>query len=132
MLSVGDAIKKAREARGWTLVELSYELRMDKGYLSKLESGAVANPSVWQVHRIAQVFGHTISEFLEEAPAHSPEVLPAPSSEPLDFIEEAAYNAGLETADRLLTEADKEFLAHLSEIRRIYLERVQSGQEPER
>jgi transcriptional regulator with XRE-family HTH domain len=69
VLPVGEALRRARLSKGWTLGELSYQLRLDKGYLSKVENGQVKNPSLEQTARFAHAFGKTISEFLEEAPS---------------------------------------------------------------
>ncbi|GJD50585.1 hypothetical protein OPKNFCMD_3328 [Methylobacterium crusticola] len=66
-LSLAREVKAARKARGWTLAELSAAVRLDKGYLSKVERGLKV-PSVATVLnlaraldvQVAQLFGKTV------------------------------------------------------------------------
>ena len=57
-------IKRLREARGWSQVELSRAARVDQGLLSRLEDG-IGNPSLKTLAAIAKALGVSLSELVD-------------------------------------------------------------------
>lgn len=59
-------VKAARKALGWTLAELSAAVKLDKGYLSKIERGLKA-PSVSTVLNLARALDVSVAQLFGEA-----------------------------------------------------------------
>ena len=59
-------VRAARKAKGWTLSELSANVNLDKGYLSKIERGLKA-PSVSTVLNLARALDVPVAQLFGEA-----------------------------------------------------------------
>jgi len=55
--SFGTVIKRARQARGWTLDFVASRTRSHKGYISGMENGTVNPPSAKLIIRLAKLYG---------------------------------------------------------------------------
>lgn len=63
---LGDLIRQAREARGWTLTELARRSEVDHALVSRIESGQrTGSPTT--LHRLATALGLDAGEVLEAA-----------------------------------------------------------------
>lgn len=61
---LGQSIKRLRENRGMTQLELAKKARVSQPYLSQLEAAGKANPSVDLVARIAKALGVALEDLL--------------------------------------------------------------------
>ena len=59
-------IKRLREERGFTQEELAKKAKLTKPYISQLESGARANPSVSAVKNLARALGVDVQQLLSD------------------------------------------------------------------
>jgi len=59
-------IRELRRRRGWTLEQLASLSGVSRSMLSQIERGA-ANPTLGVAHRIAQAFGLTVGDLVDEA-----------------------------------------------------------------
>jgi transcriptional regulator with XRE-family HTH domain len=64
----GLAVRIARERLGWSQIDLSRESRIDRGYISRIETGS-ADPGLRVQRRLAEALGITLSELVTEAEA---------------------------------------------------------------
>jgi transcriptional regulator with XRE-family HTH domain len=64
--TLGGRIRRLREERGLSLGELETASGVTKGYLSQLESGKAANPSVISATKIAQGLGVRLADLVGE------------------------------------------------------------------
>jgi DNA-binding XRE family transcriptional regulator len=62
------SLKRERERQGLTLADVSERSGIDQAALSKLETGAHANPTLQTLYRIALALGKTIACVLQDAP----------------------------------------------------------------
>lgn len=60
---LGNRVRKLRQERGWTQVELAEMLGIDRSYLSEIETGK-KDPSLRILKAIADGFDLTLSRFL--------------------------------------------------------------------
>ena len=58
-------LRKLRETRGLTQVELARRARVPQGYLAQLESGVKTNPSLDVLKRLARALKVKVGELLE-------------------------------------------------------------------
>jgi transcriptional regulator with XRE-family HTH domain len=65
--AVGRAVRGLRQARGWSLDELSGRSGVSKGMVVQIE-GARTNPSIGTLCRLADAFGVTVARLLERGP----------------------------------------------------------------
>jgi len=71
-LGLGQRIKSAREARGWTQPELGRAVGVSKSAVSQWEKGVVQNLKLGNLFAVAQVLGRDVRELVfGEAHAHS-------------------------------------------------------------
>lgn len=63
MTSMGDRIRSARKAKGWTLSQLSELTSLSISFLSQIERGACA-PSIASLHTICDQIGISVPEAL--------------------------------------------------------------------
>ncbi|MCR8850595.1 helix-turn-helix domain-containing protein [Rossellomorea sp. SC111] len=61
---VGDKIKKMREKRGLTIIELSTKSGISKSYLSSIERGIQKNPSIQVLDKISYALGISSNHLL--------------------------------------------------------------------
>jgi transcriptional regulator with XRE-family HTH domain len=61
---IGSRIKRLREARGLTQLDLSKRARVSQPYLSQLEAGTKANPALRVAQRLAKALGVPINALL--------------------------------------------------------------------
>lgn len=61
---LGKKIRKLRNERVWTLVDLEAQTNIDAGDLSKLELG-YTNSKILTLYKISQAFGITIDKLLD-------------------------------------------------------------------
>jgi len=54
-LTFGDRVRRAREARGWSQVELAKRAQVDASWINRIESGVRHNITLPAAQRIAQV-----------------------------------------------------------------------------
>jgi transcriptional regulator with XRE-family HTH domain len=66
--AVARAVRALRQARGWSLDELSGRSGVSKGMVVQIE-GAKTNPSIGTLCRLADAFGVTVARLLEPGPA---------------------------------------------------------------
>lgn len=66
------SLKQEREGQGLTLAKLSELTGIDQAALSKLETGANANPTLQTLYRIALALGKVIACDLQDVPAVRP------------------------------------------------------------
>jgi len=64
--TVCDRMKQLRKKRGWTLEQLASLSGVSRSMLSQIERGG-ANPTLTVAYRIAQAFGLTLGELVDEA-----------------------------------------------------------------
>lgn len=60
---VGDAIRRARQGRGWTQVELAEAAQLSPNYVARLERGELG-PSLYVAHHLARALGTDIDSLL--------------------------------------------------------------------
>jgi transcriptional regulator with XRE-family HTH domain len=58
-------LKKIRQAKGMTQVELCRKAKIGQGYLAQLEAGVKANPSLGVLKRLAKALKVELRELLE-------------------------------------------------------------------
>lgn len=58
-------LRRFRQAKGWTQVELAKKARVTQALVSQLESGKKGSPSVVPLLRIAKALGVTLEELLQ-------------------------------------------------------------------
>ena len=61
---LGDAIKKARKEKGWTLAKVAQKLNTNGTLISEYERG-LKLPNVYMAFDLAQVLGFDLGEVLE-------------------------------------------------------------------
>ncbi|GEM_PF-1860281 len=64
---LGEAVKRLREQKNMTQDDLREKAGFATGYISRLESGGYASPSITHVFQLAQGLGMTLRDFLEYA-----------------------------------------------------------------
>lgn len=72
---LGEMVKKLREEKNITQIELQEKAGLSSGYVSRFESGEFDAPSITHILRIATAFDMTLRDFLEYA-----ELIPRESS----------------------------------------------------
>ena len=61
----GDAVKRLRLARDWTLPQLAQYSGLSKGLLSKLENaGEECNPTLVTIRKIAKAYGLSVASMI--------------------------------------------------------------------
>ena len=60
-MKIGDNIKKAREAKGWSQKEVALSLKMDQSQYSKIENNKT-DPHLSTIEKIAEALGVSIEE----------------------------------------------------------------------
>jgi transcriptional regulator with XRE-family HTH domain len=58
-------LRELREAKGLTQVELAGKAKVERTYLTKLETGAKVNPSLAILKRLAKALGLPVTALLE-------------------------------------------------------------------
>jgi transcriptional regulator with XRE-family HTH domain len=72
---VGERIRKARDAKGWTQLELAAVSGISQGLISAIENGKVASPSVKTLTRLALALGLPLADLtLEPDPPEESEL----------------------------------------------------------
>ncbi len=61
-----DRLKRLREAKGLTQVQLASTAGITYAYLSMLETGAKRNPSLATLQRLAKALGLSVGELLKQ------------------------------------------------------------------
>lgn len=64
---LGEAVKRLREQKNMTQEELRESAGFATGYISRLEAGEYASPSISQIFQLAQGLGMTLRDLLEYA-----------------------------------------------------------------
>ena len=62
---LGAAVRRLRQARQLTQVQLATRARVSQGYLAALEGGLKSNPSLATLLRLAKALGVPVTELLE-------------------------------------------------------------------
>lgn len=65
-MTVGERVKALLDRRGWSLGQLSDRSGLDKGYLSQLTRGMVANPGSVTLRKIGDALGVRVSDLMGE------------------------------------------------------------------
>ena len=63
-MKLGEKLRHLRQARNWTQPELADAIGIEQSYLSKLENGKYV-PSADIFHRVLEVFGLSVGEFVD-------------------------------------------------------------------
>ena len=95
-LHLGRRVRNLREMRGLGLNELARAARISPGYLSQLESGQRANPSIEVLQRLARALDVTVQYLAEPRSAYDP---PPVLQDESIMLRERKY-AGLSPSDR--------------------------------
>jgi transcriptional regulator with XRE-family HTH domain len=61
---LGAMLKRTRERRGLSQVELCKRARVSQAYLSRLEAGEKRNPGIQILQRLAKALGVPVTELL--------------------------------------------------------------------
>ena len=61
LMKIGDKIKKAREAKGWSQKEVALSLKMDQSQYSKIENNKT-DPHLSTIEKITEALGISIEE----------------------------------------------------------------------
>jgi ribosome-binding protein aMBF1 (putative translation factor) len=61
---VGEAVRRARQAHGWTQSELAERAGFSSNYVARLERGELG-PSLFVAHRLCETLGIDVSELLQ-------------------------------------------------------------------
>jgi transcriptional regulator with XRE-family HTH domain len=62
---LGTMLRRIRDAKGLTQVDVARTAKVTKPYLSQLETGARKNPSLPVLKRLARALGVPVTELLE-------------------------------------------------------------------
>ncbi len=62
---LGTVVRRLREARQLTQVELAAQAHLSQGYLAALEGGLKANPSLETLKKLAKALHVPVTELLE-------------------------------------------------------------------
>ena len=62
---LGTVVRRLREARQLTQVELAAQAHLSQGYLAALEGGRKANPSLETLKKLAKALHVPVTELLE-------------------------------------------------------------------
>jgi transcriptional regulator with XRE-family HTH domain len=73
-LQVGDSIRGARRALGWTQAELASNAGLSANYVARLERGELG-PSLWVAHRLANALGTTIDGMMANQHREAPPIV---------------------------------------------------------
>jgi transcriptional regulator with XRE-family HTH domain len=65
-MALSDRIRRRREEKGLSAVELARAAALSKGYLSEIESGRASRPSGAVLFRLATALGTTVADLLEK------------------------------------------------------------------
>jgi transcriptional regulator with XRE-family HTH domain len=63
-LTLGTVVRRLREDRGFTQIDLAQRARMSQGYLAALERGLRTNPSLRMLHQLANALGVPVTDLL--------------------------------------------------------------------
>ncbi|MCL6633938.1 MAG: helix-turn-helix domain-containing protein [Alicyclobacillus herbarius] len=74
-LSLGERIHNLRIQKGLSLSELAEKASIAKSYLSSIERGLQANPTVQVLDKLAQVLDVSVQDLLQEKPETDPQEL---------------------------------------------------------
>jgi transcriptional regulator with XRE-family HTH domain len=74
---LGDQIRKAREAKGWSVRVLGTACEINAGTVSRLESGLIGTPSPEILQRLSEVLAIPLENLYAEAGYARTEGLPA-------------------------------------------------------
>ena len=64
-MTIGENIKKLREAKGMTQVQLAEKVGVSQPYIVKIEQSA-RSPTIMMIEAIAKALGCTLTELLEK------------------------------------------------------------------
>jgi len=88
-LNIGERLKTERMSKGIGLSELADRARLSKAYVSQLEAGHQANPSLDVLQRIAGALGITVGRLIGGEGVRASSVPPAMEDPGLEaFVEE--------------------------------------------
>lgn len=85
-VSLGESLQAARKKAGLTQQELCDKAALSYSTLAKIERGAIKAPSVFTIHRVAQVLGVTLDDLLPASPPASTPKTKAVSKNGVKFI----------------------------------------------
>ena len=66
-LNIGKAMKTLREKNDNTQGDIFRATGLERGYISRLESGKIRYPKLHTINKLAKFFGLKISEFIKYA-----------------------------------------------------------------
>lgn len=66
--SIGHRVRKLREQRGWSQVQLAYKAGTVPNVISRLETGAVEEPSLSTLRALATALGVDVADLLNGDP----------------------------------------------------------------
>ena len=62
---IGKVLKRHREQKGLSQLELAKRAKVGQGYISEMEAGTKKNPGLEVLKRIAKALGVPVTELLE-------------------------------------------------------------------
>ena len=63
--TIGMALRRIREAKGVSQLELAKKAKVAQGYISALEAGEKKNPGINVLKRLAKALGMAVTDLLE-------------------------------------------------------------------
>lgn len=63
---LGNTVRRWREERGWTQVDLAKRSGVSQNHVSAIETGKLANPRADTSEKLARAFGVTIDELYQD------------------------------------------------------------------
>lgn len=62
---LGNALKRARQAKGLSQLQLANRANVAQSYINDLEAGRKTNPGIQVLHRLAKALGGKVADLLE-------------------------------------------------------------------
>ena len=106
MSKIGERVREIRKAKGLSLGQVGLRSGIDRTYISRIESGKVANPSHDTLSKVAQGLGIVVSELFVKGKE------PLPGVKGPRMAEEELAPYGIE----YYSAAEKEYIRKLIEI----------------
>ena len=66
MQQIGRRVRKARQAKGWTMRELEREAKISNGWLCRIEPGTAANPGLKLLIMVAIALEVPLSQLMPD------------------------------------------------------------------
>lgn len=117
MSTIGERVREIRKAKGLSLGQVGLRSGIDRTYISRIESGKVANPSHDTLAKVAQGLGIVVSELFVKGKE------PLPSGKGHRIAEEELAPYGIE----YFSAAERDYIRKLIDILRSANDRAIMG-----